>query len=329
MIRRENGGAPRRALRRMAAVGAPSGRLRETPTNALTSFAMSGDAATDPLAHFDPDTSVLRARGSERVSWLNGLLTCDVGKLVAGAAMPGLLVEKKGKITAELLVAEVDGALLVAVTAGRGAKVHEVFEHHLIMEDVELTPAGCDVLFLRNIAFADLTGKGLSGTLLSLERGHGGEAVLLVPSAERAGAERALAGLGVTLADAAAFDGARIAAGMPRFGVDYGESHYPQEATLEKVSVSFAKGCYLGQEVVYMLENRGHTKRKLAHLRADGPIAPGAVTTTEGEAAGEITSVAQVGDACFAIAMLKSASATPGVELRAGNVTLTVTDRLV
>lgn len=303
--------------------------MRESPGNALTFAAMSGDAATDPLAYFDPDTRVLCARGSERVSWLNGLVTCDVSKLVVGAAMPGLLVEKKGKITAELLMAEIDGALVVAVTAGRVAKVHEVFEHHLIMEDVELTAGGYDVLFLRNVAVADLAGKGLPGTLLSLERAHGPEAVLLVPTAERAGAEQALRGLGINVVDAAAFERARIAAGMPRFGVDYGESHYPQEAALEKVSVSFAKGCYLGQEVVYMLENRGHAKRKLVHLRGDAPIALGAVTTKEGEAAGEITSASQVGDACFALAMLKSAAAKPGVELRAGNVTLTVTDRLV
>ena len=34
-------------------------------------------------------------------------------------------------------------------------------------------------------------------------------------------------------------------------------------------AVSFTKGCYLGQEVVYMLENRGHVKRKLVPLDID------------------------------------------------------------
>ncbi|MBJ7454276.1 MAG: hypothetical protein JHC71_19635, partial [Blastococcus sp.] len=55
---------------------------------------------------------------------------------------------------------------------------------------------------------------------------------------------------------------------------------YPQEASLEKLAVSFQKGCYLGQEVVYMLENRGHVKRKLVPLDLEGAAAalPAALT---------------------------------------------------
>jgi folate-binding protein YgfZ len=45
---------------------------------------------------------------------------------------------------------------------------------------------------------------------------------------------------------------------VPRFGVDFDDTTYPQEASLEKTAVSFDKGCYLGQEVVCMLEMRGH-----------------------------------------------------------------------
>jgi folate-binding protein YgfZ len=291
---------------------------------------MTGTAAApQSLAYFDSETSVLGARGGDRVSWLNGLVTCDVSKLAAGAAMPGLLVEKKGKITAEVMVADHEGALAIVVTAGRGPKVHEVFEHHLIMEDVELEALAYDVAFVRNVTAAALAGKGLPAIVLSLGRAHGDEALLLVPRAARAEVEAGLVSLGVTLASEPAFDASRVAAGMPRFGVDYGESHYPQEATLEKISVSFSKGCYLGQEVVYMLENRGHAKRRLSHLQAEGKVSPGPVSTNEGEVAGEITSAAQWGDEHFAIAMLKSSLATPGAVLRAGDVKLTVTDRLV
>ena len=56
---------------------------------------------------------------------------------------------------------------------------------------------------------------------------------------------------------------------MPRFGVDFDDKTYPQEAQLEKVAVSFDKGCYLGQEVVCMLEMRGHVKRKLVPVVLD------------------------------------------------------------
>ena len=60
-------------------------------------------------------------------------------------------------------------------------------------------------------------------------------------------------------------------------------------------AVSFDKGCYLGQEVVCMLEMRGHVKRKLvvARPRGRGAAARGARRDRRGGAAvGEVTSAA-------------------------------------
>ena len=70
----------------------------------------------------------------------------------------------------------------------------------------------------------------------------------------------------------------RVERFLPRFGVDFGEKNYPQEASLEKIAVSFSKGCYLGQEVVCRLEMRGHVIKKLVPVRLDRgePPAPGA-----------------------------------------------------
>ena len=98
---------------------------------------------------------------------------------------------------------------------------------------------------------------------------------------------------------------------------------YPQEASLEKIAVSFDKGCYLGQEVVYMLENRGHVKRKLVPLDVDGdaPLAKGdAVTTPDGAAVGDVKSsvLGPSSGKPVAIAMVKWAQSKPGTELRVG-----------
>ncbi len=56
---------------------------------------------------------------------------------------------------------------------------------------------------------------------------------------------------------------------MPRFGVDFDDQTLPQEASLERLAVSFNKGCYLGQETVFMLEKRGHAKKRLMRLAID------------------------------------------------------------
>src|SRR5262249_30258701 len=75
--------------------------------------------------------------------------------------------------------------------------------------------------------------------------------------------------------DESAWEALRIEQGVPRFRHDFDESTYPQEASLEKRAVSFDKGCYLGQEVVCMLELRGQVKRKLVPVTLSASIPKG------------------------------------------------------
>jgi len=115
----------------------------------------------------------------------------------------------------------------------------------------------------------------------------------------------------------------RVARGLPRFHVDYTEAHYPQEALLEKTHVAFDKGCYVGQEVVCMLELRGHVKRKLVLVAFTGEAPPGAqLTTAEGVAVGELAGVAAHAleeGKNLGFAMVKVAAAGPGTALRVGS----------
>jgi folate-binding protein YgfZ len=134
-------------------------------------------------------------------------------------------------------------------------------------------------------------------------------------------AARVAAASGVLATDAE-WEAVRIEEGVPRFGVEADGTLYPQEAGLEKLAVAFDKGCYLGQEVVYMLENRGHVKRRLVPLEVDGaePLARGeGVTTADGAAVGEVkSSLVGPSGKPVAIALIKWAQASPGTELRAG-----------
>jgi folate-binding protein YgfZ len=64
--------------------------------------------------------------------------------------------------------------------------------------------------------------------------------------------------LEVPLGDPAAFEVARIEAGVPAMGRELTEKTIPQEAgSLVEHAVSFTKGCYTGQELVARLEARG------------------------------------------------------------------------
>jgi folate-binding protein YgfZ len=128
-----------------------------------------------------------------------------------------------------------------------------------------------------------------------------------------------------TMGDRQGWEALRLEHAVPRFGVDFDDKTYPQEARLETSAVSFDKGCYLGQEVVCMLQMRGHVKRRLASVVVEGSLVPGAgevVKDGSGAAVGEVTSAVfspRVGKP-VALAMLKLAVAEPGTQVAVGGV---------
>jgi len=92
----------------------------------------------------------------------------------------------------------------------------------------------------------------------------------------------------------AAQETARVAAGVPRLGVDLDDSVIPQEAFLDETAVSFTKGCFIGQELVCRIDTRGHVNRHLRRLRPQDPavtLPVGApITTGAGKPVGSVTS---------------------------------------
>lgn len=276
------------------------------------------------------DRTGIVVSGEDRVAWLNGLVTCDLAKLAPGQGAYGLVVEKKGRIQADLFAAPSTspGALALAVPREVRDALVTTLDHYLVMEDAELSPADLAFWLLHGPGARRVT-EGLSAPFAGTVDLFGwGGAVVAAPEADAAALAERLAALveanGGVVVDDAAWEPVRIERGLPRFGVEVDATLYPQEASLERLAVAFDKGCYLGQEVVYMLENRGHVKRKLVALEVESDRPPGkgeAVTTSEGAAVGEVKSAA-VGPESgrpVAIAMVKWAQAKPGTELRIGD----------
>jgi len=65
----------------------------------------------------------------------------------------------------------------------------------------------------------------------------------------------------------------RILARTPRWGREIDDGILPAEAGLDERAVSFAKGCYPGQEPLSRLHNRGHVNRSLRVLEIEGEAA--------------------------------------------------------
>src|SRR6202030_768405 len=98
-------------------------------------------------------------------------------------------------------------------------------------------------------------------------------------------AAEAAGDLGAALVAPEAYETHRIALGVPRGGLDfsYGDA-FPHEADMDQLNgVDFAKGCYVGQEVVARMEHRGNARTRIVPVAFDGfaPDAGAAVTAAE------------------------------------------------
>lgn len=257
---------------------------------------------------FLTDDRVVLAQGDDARSWINGQLTSDVRALDPTAAVYSLAVTVKGRILSDLWVVAHGADVALVLPTACADQALESLERHIIMEDVELTPqGGLRVLTLQGPkAEALLAAAPPELSRYAADRLGQGGFDLWLPEQQLgqvlAALEAEATKLGGGRVDPAGWAQAHVVLGVPRAGVDFGLETYPQEAGLKTRAVSFNKGCYQGQEVVYMLENRGKLARRLVQLEAGRPPADAAVEATQpgdlvqdesGVRVGEITSVTQ------------------------------------
>jgi folate-binding protein YgfZ len=94
-----------------------------------------------------------------------------------------------------------------------------------------------------------------------------------------------------------ALEARRIAAGIPRMGLDTDHRTIPNEIGLLGAAVHLYKGCYRGQETVARVHNLGRPPRRLVRLHLDGSVdalpTPGAVLELDGRAVGFVGGAAR------------------------------------
>jgi folate-binding protein YgfZ len=274
-----------------------------------------------------PDLGTLRVTGRDRATWLNGMVTCDLASKTAGQGAFGLSVTKTGKVRAELWIVLADQEILVGIERRRAPSVLEELDRHLIMEAAEITDASSEHAWL--VAHGPLApelvapARELGAVAAAVDRtGTGGAAIVTRPDrvAELRDALLARAGDRGALATPEAWRDLRVELLVPEAGVDYDDDRYPQEAALEAAAVSFDKGCYLGQEAVFMMQVRGHPKQRLVQLSIEGEAdvsAAAEIAAPDGAAVGQLTSVsaAPTPEGRVALGYVKWKRAVTGTEL--------------
>jgi len=270
--------------------------------------------------------AIVRVRGPERLEWLSGMITQECKTLRPGESRYTAAVHEKGKLFGDLFVHAHADELYVVAPAATAKDLSEHFERHIIMED-------CEIALDPSLRVVTLQGpesgrfRGSTGFLADRLGRTGVDFVVDASGVDAMHAQ--LQGAGAMPVGEAAWEIARLEAGVFRFGVDFGSENYVQEASITERAVSFNKGCYVGQEVVCRLQMRGHVRRQLVVLVLDGePPTPGSSLDDD---AGTITSScwSPALDKSVAVAMVKWSVANESKRVRVGGREASIVTRPV
>ena len=292
----------------------------------------------------------LALTGSDRVRWLNGMVTNNIRDLAVGRGVYAFLLNPQGHILGDLYAYNRGESLTIDTAQFQLEKLLAIFDRYIIMDDVEVanlgdrmcsvgiaSPKAGEVLRQSGIAlpqleplqFADVTWQN---TALTIVRGdHPGVEwyELWVAPDQLPALRSALTQAGAKPVGTAAQELLRIAAGIPRYGQDIRERDLPQETSQER-ALHFSKGCYVGQEIVERIRSRGAVHRKFAGFEVVGALpAPGTKIQADGKDVGEITSAASLpakdGERPVAIGYIRWEFAS-GKQVQADGAQLTVSN---
>lgn len=242
---------------------------------------------------------LLRLTGADRRSYLHNLLTNDIASLQPGTGCYAALLTPQGRMISDMRVFELGDRVLIDLPRDLAEMVRAHLDRFIFSEDVQvedvsaaLTEVGvygpAAASALGSVVTADALGslplfgnvqRAVDGIEFVLIRSDepGVPGFDLVIDRERAEHIRGmLRSAGAVDVDPAVAETVRIEAGRPLFGVDMDSDTIPLEAGIEDRAISRTKGCYVGQEVIVRVLDRGHgrvAKRLMGlTLPEDAPV---------------------------------------------------------
>ncbi|HLH09207.1 MAG TPA: aminomethyltransferase family protein [Terriglobales bacterium] len=280
--------------------------------------------------------------GGDRIRWTNGMVTNNVRDLVPDHGNYNFILNPQGRIQGDLYIYNFGDHLLVDTELWQAPRLKEIFDKYIIMDDVEVTditdklaavavqgPHALEVLRTIGINIAKQVEPleverslwndiGISVTRMASEISQTYEIWLAPGNAPKLW--NALVAADARPIGTDALEMFRIAAGVPRYGQDIRERDLPQE-TGQNQALHFAKGCYVGQEIIERIHSRGNVHRQFTGFVIMGvPPAPGAKIEVEGKEVGEITSALRIpaegGEETVALGYIRKESGEPGKSVK-------------
>jgi len=293
----------------------PSNQSPEVTSTGL--HALLSSAAFAPL----PDIAWIKITGEDRIRWLNGMVTNSIQTLAPGQGCYNFFLNAQGRIQADATAFALEDSILLQTQRDRIPALIALLDHFIIMDDVELTNLSPDQgpstgLILAGpeasslLAAIDLTTSVPDPLELAHITWHSNAVDLvhthspLVPKFELWANPTTLALIadqlriaGASAASPQDLEHLRILEGTPLYGTDIRDRDLPQE-TGQTRALHFAKGCYLGQEIVERIRSRGNVHRTFSGFTLAGEVptagTPIFIAETPDKPIGEITSASRI-----------------------------------
>jgi tRNA-modifying protein YgfZ len=216
------------------------------------------------------DRTKIRLTGADRVRYLNGQVTNDVRKGTAEQAVYACVTSGKGRIEADVFLhaAPADDGLLLDAEPGLREALALRLEKYLVSDDVTLEDVTDEwrLMHFFGVATATLDAwcSGLQPEIRRVKATRLGVAGvdLWIP---RSATLPEGPGPVLSAEDAETL---RILWGVPRWPHELNAETFPQEAGLESRAMDFAKGCYIGQEILSRIKMTGKMPRRLVQWTA-------------------------------------------------------------
>jgi folate-binding protein YgfZ len=227
-----------------------------------------------------PDRTVLAVTGTDRVTFLNGLVSNDVALAAPGHAVWAALLTPQGKWLADFFVFSDGARLLLECAADQAMMITQRLSRFRLRADAAIAAAPLAVHAAWDVGDAPT----FDGALTAAPDPRLPEAGWRILAAEPLTATAA----------AGDWDAHRIALGLPDGARDLEpEKTVLLEAGFDELSgISWTKGCYMGQELTARTRYRGLIKRRLLPVTGAGPLPPRGTPVMAGEREiGDIRSV--------------------------------------
>jgi aminomethyltransferase len=254
---------------------------------------------------------VVVVEGSDRVDYVDNAVSNRV-PAADGAGCYALLLDPQGGIETDLYVYNADERLLCFVPPDRAAPLVEEWRGKVFIQDVSIRDAteefavfGVHGPDATETVATLLSGAAVPETPLSFVRGSIADAGVTVVSTDdptgetghevvcRADDAEAVldalltGGVPTTPVGYDTWNSLTIEAGTPLFETELA-GRIPNVAGVRN-ALDFEKGCYVGQEVVSRVENRGRPSRRLVGLEPAAVPDPGAAVVAGDASVGEVT----------------------------------------